>query len=404
MTITIFPACALFAWIFVLSDGRRLPTIRREPERLTVWLMFLAFALVFTIGSSPLRRHLDGFAGVTEFSTWLLQSLVTAYSLAALALLELWNYEPARARRRVVGSTTAVAGVLVVMAALFFLSNTVHAGNHDFVHWYGSSAYFDAYLVLYLVTFTATNVEIARLCRRFARVMTRCWLRTGLRTTAVGALVSLVYVADRLMDIVVARMGIYLPAADMVAQAGAGFGSMLVMIGLSMHMWGPRASELAHRRRRMRLYRQLYPLWVALYARDPGISLEAASADSSRWRRMTDRRRGFDYRVSRRVIEVRDGLLALRPYLDKEIARSAREAATGLVIPAEELAAVIEAHMIRAVLTTSEHGGPRPKQPYPVPMNNEPADLDAELAWLSTVSKHFDVTPAPVAPAGATTA
>src|SRR6185437_16414921 len=123
MTVTIFPACALFAWIFVLTDVRRLLVILREPERLTVWMMFLAFALVFTVGSSPLRRHLDGFAGVTEFSTWLLHSLITLYSLAALALLELWNYEPAKARRRIVGSTITVGLVLVVTAALFFLSN-----------------------------------------------------------------------------------------------------------------------------------------------------------------------------------------------------------------------------------------------------------------------------------------
>lgn len=145
MTIIVFPACAVFAWIFVLTDARRLRTIRREHERLTVWLMFLAFALVFTVGSSPLRRHLDGFAGITEFSTWLLQSLVTAYSLAALALLQQWNYAPAQARRRVIRSSAAVSVVLAVMAALFFLSNRVHAGNHNFVHWYGSSRYFDAY-------------------------------------------------------------------------------------------------------------------------------------------------------------------------------------------------------------------------------------------------------------------
>lgn len=88
MTTIIYPACALFAWFFVLSGARRFSTMRRERERLPLWLMFLAFALVFTVGSSPLRRHLDGFAGVTEFSTWLAQSLVVAYSVAAVSLLQ----------------------------------------------------------------------------------------------------------------------------------------------------------------------------------------------------------------------------------------------------------------------------------------------------------------------------
>lgn len=375
MRITIFPACALFAWIFVLTDVPRLPTIRREPERLTVWLMFLAFALVFTTGTSPLRRHLDGFAGITEFSTWLLQCLVTAYSLAALALLELWNYEPARARRRIIGSTTAVTLVLVVMAVLFFMSNVVHAGNHDFVRWYGSSAYFDAYLVLYLVTFMATNVEIARLCRRFARMMTRSWLRTGLRKTAAGALVSLVYVADRLMDIVVAHMGLYLPAADMVAQAGAGFGcSMLVMVGLSLHMWGPRLSTPAILAFRSRPRPRVRPdgagspvapqaSTIATRHRGPRRPPRAAPLSGRRHRAVgsgNSRRAGHPHR---------------RPVGRHRSARGSRRA-----------------------------GHQRPEQPHDVAMNNEPADLDAELLWRSTVSKYFAATNPRTAPVHVTTA
>jgi hypothetical protein len=103
MTITVYLACALFAWIFVLSGMRRLPGMRREPERLVVWLMFLAFALVFTVGSSPLRRHLDGFASIAEFSTWLAQSLVviTASPLWPCSSCGTTNpHRPAARRRR----------------------------------------------------------------------------------------------------------------------------------------------------------------------------------------------------------------------------------------------------------------------------------------------------------------
>jgi len=389
MTIIIYPACAVFAWVFVLSGARRLPRLHRDPERLAVWLMFLAFALVFTIGSSPLRRHLDGFAGIKEFSTWLAQSLVVSYSVAALALLQLWNYEREQARRRIVASTAAVVAVLVSMAVFFVLSNPVHAGNHNFVHWYASSGYFDAYLVIYLVTFGATNVEIARLCVRFARMMTASWLRTGLRATAVGALISLVYVADRLTDVVVAHFGVNLAAWDPLPEAGASIGSMLIMLGMTMHMWGPRASDLAHRSRRLRAYRQLRPLWEALYTRDPGIALDAPSAGLARWRAIPRKLRDFDYHVSRRVIEVRDGVLALQPYLDPDVARCARAAAVQDGLSADELEAAVEAEGIRVALERS--GGPDAVRATSVhvAMNTAPEDLDAELVWLSTVSKYF---------------
>jgi hypothetical protein len=395
MTITVYPACALFAWIFVLSGIRRLPTMRREPERLAVWLMFLAFALVFTVGSSPLRRHLDGFAGVAEFSTWLAQSLVVSYSVAALALLQLWNYEPHQARHRVAASTAAVAAVLIAMAVLFFLSNPVHAGNHNFVHWYGASAYFDAYLIIYLVTYAATNIEIARLCLRFARLMTRCWLRTGLRTTAVGSFVSLVYAADRMTDVVVAHFGMNLTAWEAVPQAGAGVGSMLIMTGMTMPLWGPKASGLANRYRRLRAYRQLRPLWAALYARDPGIALDAPAPGIARWRTLPQRLRDLDYHVSRRVVEVRDGVLALHPYLDPDVTQHARENAAQLGLTGDELDAAIEAEQIRAALDASALTDRRRTQPRQAAMNNAPADLDSELAWLSAVSRHFNASPRP---------
>jgi hypothetical protein len=391
VTTIIYPACALFAWIFVLSGARRLPSFRREPERLAVWLMFLAFAITFTVGTSPLRRHLDGFAGITEFSTWLAQSLVVGYSVAALALLQLWNFERAQTLKRIAATTAVVVAVLVAMAVLFFLSNAVHAGNHDFVHWYASSGYFDAYLAIYLFTYGVTNIEIARLCHRFARMMNASWLRTGLRTTALGALVSLVYVADRTTDLLVSHFGVNLAAWDPLPEAGASIGAMLIMLGMTMHMWGPRAATLAKRYRRLRAYRRIRPLWQTLYSRNPGIALDAPATGLSRLRATPLVLRDFDYRVSRRVIEVRDGVLALHPYLDPETARRAHESAARDAVPDDELEAAVEAEEIRAALDRSTRPDTaRAGSPHPVVMNTAPDDLDAELAWLSTVAKYFN--------------
>ena len=391
MTITVYPACALFAWVFVVGSIRSLSRMRRQPERLAVWLMFLAFALVFTLGSSPLCIYMDGFAGSAEFSTWLAQSLVVSYCAAALALLRLWDYEPGQARRRIAASTTAVAAVLLAMAALFFLSDSVHDGNRDFVHWYGSSVYFDAYLVVYLVTYAATNIEIARFCLRFVRLMTRSWLRTGLRIVSIGSFVSLVYAAGRMTDVVVAHFGVDLTAWEAVPQAVAGIGSMLIMIGMTLPMWGPKTPALANRYRRLRAYRRLRPLWEALYERNPAIVLDVREVGMVRWRSLPQRLRDFDYHLTRRVVEVRHGVLALHPYFDPDpdAARRALATAAHRDLTGDDAKAVVEAEQIRAALEVSGRPDAKRSQPQPVAMNHDPADLDTELAWLSAVSWHF---------------
>lgn len=389
MTNIVYPICALLAWIFVLTGARRLSRMRRTPERLAVWVMFLAFALVFTVGSSPLRRHLDGFAGIAEFSTWLAQSLVVCYSAAALCVLQLWNYPPVRARRRIMTIATLLVVVQAAMAALFFLSNPVHARNHHFVHWYAASGYFDTYLGVYLVSYAAATIEIARQCRHFARLMTRSWLRTGLHTSVVGALVSLVYVADRTTDVIVAHLGVSLAGWDALPEAGAGIGSLLIIVGMTAGMWGPKASGVALRFRRLRGYVRLRPLWEELYEIDPGIALDRPRRGITRWRSVLRLARDLDYEVSRRVLEVRDGILALHPYLDTHVTQQARAAASRRGLSGTDLDAWVEAAQIHAALKAIRRPDAPRTQAQHGAMNNAPADLDAELMWLSAVAKHF---------------
>jgi hypothetical protein len=80
--------------------------------------------------------------------------------------------------------------------------------------------------------------------------------------------------------------------------------------------------------------------------------------------------RNLDFRLYRRVIEIRDGRLSLRPFLDADVARRAREEAlksgqrdgdVEATVEARVLATGVENARLRRrpteVLPASEHGG-----------------------------------------------
>jgi hypothetical protein len=274
-----------------------------------------------------------------------------------------------------------------------------HHQQQSFTAWYGGSLEYEAYLLIYLTAFTAVEVEVIRLCRRYGRLTTRSWLRTGLITASVGAAIGLLYTVTRLADIVAARIGVDISSWENLAEVGAGLGALLVMIGLTLHSWGPRISTAVRRVRRLIAYVRLRHLWVAFYALDPSIAFDdqrRTSAGTVLGRAQAAGRvlRDPQFHVARRAIEIRDGILALRPHQDPDAALRARANYSGRGLTGDDLDAAVIATQIRAALTVCE-ASPRRAQPQTFAAGNSPADLDAELAWLLKVTKHFVNDPGP---------
>ena len=83
-------------------------------------------------------------------------------------------------------------------------------------------------------------------------------------------------------------------------------------------------------------YWRLYPLWDVLRQEVPEIELPAGR--SMRW--------NIRYRLHRRVIEIRDAQLVLRPYEEAEVTELAAAAAKSAELPPDTAAAVVEAAAI----------------------------------------------------------
>jgi hypothetical protein len=65
----------------------------------------------------------------------------------------------------------------------------------------------------------------------------------------------------------------------------------------------------------------------------------------------------LNYRLYRRVIEIRDGLLALRSYRDPEVRIGARRCGAAAGLTGDELRAAVAAAQLRAVLNAKAQGG-----------------------------------------------
>jgi hypothetical protein len=156
-----------------------------------------------------------------------------------------------------------------------------------------------------------------------------------------------------------------------------------------MPSWGPRASSLVEPWRRFRAYGRLYPLWNAMYQEMPEIALDPASS-SSRWTV-----RDLRHRLYRRVIEIRDGRLALSVYLTPGTLGDAADGvdddeADAGAGPAGDRDAAGEAARLASALRAKRSGaqaGPRARRE--TQDRHAGGDLAAEIAWLMRVSREF---------------
>ena len=131
-----------------------------------------------------------------------------------------------------------------------------------------------------------------------------------------------------------------------------------------------------------RARRRLHPLWTAVYRANPDIALFSRET-----------RPELRLQLYRQVIEIRDGQLALRPFLDPRAAQISRRLGHEAGLPEPDIAAISEAATLAAAITAKIQGQP-PHPPYPDPPTPRGGtDLATEIAWLQQVSRAFTNSP-----------
>ncbi|MFD3544257.1 MAB_1171c family putative transporter [Streptomyces sp. NPDC058655] len=359
------------AFAFRLCQGRR---NWKDSAYRTLMTTLLLQCLTFTMGAVAMQSA--SFLGVGNLAILTMHLAAVGFCISAQVILLRWAAAGAEAARQTRLWVATGIALSVLLTVLFFLADGTERAPLDFD---GSG---DPLLLTYLLVFIASQavpcVTIVLQCGPYVRMTDNASLRRALRMLSVAAWLLLLYSLVRVANVLSIAAGLGIGEwKEAVASVVNALGIVAVSLSLAMPFWGPSAARLLEWTRTYRSYRALHPLWRDLYESFPDIALEPPGTSV----------RDLDYRLHRRVVEIRDGWRDLRPYMERSAGRTAGAAGAG----SEEFRqARTEAAQIRQALHARRTGT--------VPRDNKDAcDFDdrdsdsfaAEVAWLTKVAAAY---------------
>lgn len=239
-------------------------------------------------------------------------------------------------------------------------------------------------LLTYYLPALARTAVLAWRCAR--RIPVR-YIDVGMGAVAVAAIVELALITARAGEVVAAVRGVPAPGAE-AAWVGAaqGVAVIAVITGVTVTAWFPAVESGMFQGLMWTAWWRLGSLHAALVQAAPEVRLPPEPGT----------RFNVSFRLNRRVAEIRDGEIALRPYLDGQVTGQATDAARLAGLPADRRDAVIEAAGIAAALAARAGGAPRGDGETSVSSPDGRAlrsDLRAEAARLLLVSRAMRRSP-----------
>ncbi|MEZ0089064.1 MAB_1171c family putative transporter [Streptacidiphilus sp. EB129] len=398
MNSVLYPIAALTAWVACLYKARDLRRQRNTPLAAVV-AAFVCLGGIFFFASPQVWSGFDRLTHYPNLAMLVSQGLVMPFTFCVLAACMLWRYPAERAHRLIRRYGLALTAVVALMAALFLAAPVSAEDPTTFVPDNARNPFINAYLMVYIVTYAVLQIVVVRLTLQLARIGGRPWLRRGLRINAFGNLLALPYCAVRIADVLERWIAISPGRYENVARLAVGIGVLMPPIGWTIPRWGPRLTVVADWARAHRPYWQLYPLWHALTEAVPYVVLDTEGPGWRRGRRPGRVALRAGYRLTRRYVEIRDSRLELRPFLDPDIAARAESAGRQAGLGPEQLAAVVEAAQLAAVLRARSLGIELPRSERDPSSAERPdtdpggADAAAEIAWLTRVAAALTGSP-----------
>jgi len=352
----------------------------RDPAQRANCASLLAVALTMTIFHPPVYRAIDRIAGIPNFSRLLGNSL---------GVVSAWAFQPViirllhdRAHKRgVLGSGWLATGTIAMMALLFFRASVPVEAPTDFQARYSAAPFTAEYRLVLLAYIGILVLQIFLRSLRNGRVVgsiPQSYLRLQARVQTIGWGFGVAYAGLECGYIALALLGIVSPHTYPTTLAYTLFasGCIALLSGgvLGVYHWGAQN----------RTYRLLYPLWRDLYHATPGIALDPPH--SARADMLT--LRNPDRLLYRRVMEIRDGVVALHRYTDAALLDWARARCRATGTPEEDASACTDAIVWAAAIEAKRHG-----QRVLIPVSSTPMradiDLDAEVRHLARVAHAY---------------
>lgn len=370
---TLFSPVNLFAMVlFAAALTWRIYQVQRAPTvpNWAVTACVAGFAAAFLLQQPAISDEVDAVIG--RGAARVANNALLACGICALVIFFLGSALGPRRYRRVVAELVPLAAAIALMIVAMVLTPPELRGlplGPSTIHDSGIAIFYlgaGLYLIYGLIACTAWIV-------RYLRVADRN-LRIGLKLSAFGMASAAIGSIFRALYIVVAWA--FGPVVKILLLLGVPFvivGAVLFLAGVTYPGVRARLSALRRRRQHRREHRALAPLWTALVRAFPSIVLRTPP------RRRAERLspRSIHRVYYRRVIEIRDGLVQLSPYLDEGFGELV---ATDPGAAAAELRTALERH------AAGEESDGQAKQVLPAPADDIESDVRPLLALSAAMA------------------
>lgn len=290
-------------WATVLV---RFPTLWCDAQQRAIWATLCTLALAKTIATPGVNAQLRDVAGQPQVIPHLIGVATAFFLLRFISLITDYYSSRPRAARRQMLLAIVVAAVLLTLIMVTpggiktkgtELMGTATAPSAA-AYWVTLNGYLGTVLAIAAVLFW-----------RISRSAPAGLLRNGLRAITVGMLIMAVYATLKTALIVAHAFGVTIDVESIEPTANGlrATGTILAVIGAAV----PATGKIRSIVRAYRSLWALHPLWRVMRRTFPEIILFSR-------RRALVELAGVDdvnLRLYRRVIEIRDGMLALRDYL-----------------------------------------------------------------------------------------
>ncbi|MFD5673034.1 MAB_1171c family putative transporter [Streptomyces sp. NPDC127040] len=373
--------------------------LRRRPGQrpagtLSLSALLACFAVSFSAYQPAIRAIEDSIT--PDFSRLISNSATLSAAASVSSVLLYLNHDTSEARRRLRWRLRLLALAVATMAIAFAI--TPRAVMWSAAELQGKLDEAPASLHVYSVAYVAYLGYAVYDCLTQtwtrSRTATRTSQRIGLRTTAVGCVFALVYTAHKTINAVAALLGwtaipdgrrctsLFTPVDCAFSVTAPAIGVLLITAGLTVPaaLWP--LTQFLRRRWERQSIADLKPLWQDFTAALPEIVLETDATTNDE----------ADFLLHRRVVEINDGILTLRPYRSLAVQQAAASEIEGRNLAHTTHGdAVIEAAVLASAIQAMRAGAePEAEQAPQAPGTAARAgDLRAETIWLRSVARAY---------------
>jgi hypothetical protein len=331
---------------------------------------------------APTTLRLGAQVEPTPNLTRLLGNALSAGAVFCTLGMLAYAHRQAEVARRGMRSQVWLLAITVTSMAVLLVSART-SFTVDFVNVYGSHPLIVAYELVFLAYSTWGLIGILQLIHLVARDARDRFMRAGMRVLAAGAVVGLCWVLWK-FSVTLFKAITSRPATleGEVSSLLAVIAVILVALGTTMSVWGPRVAHPLKWFRTRRVYRRIEPLWSAVHEAVPEVEFQHPGA-------------GMEFLLYHRIVEIRDSNLALRRYFHPDVPQWVRTSARDSGISNQiDVAVLVEAASLSAALEAHRAGQPLHSDRSVIDAPHElDADIDVEARWLTRVADAFVRSP-----------